>query len=53
VRGPKKKKGGEEAKIESTDIINIFKDRTDPVITEIDEYPIYVQELSYGGNTFH
>ena len=44
---------GEEAKIESTDIINIFKDRTDPVITEIDEYPIYVQELSYGGNTFH
>jgi hypothetical protein len=25
VRGPKKKKGDTEAKIESTDIINIFK----------------------------
>jgi hypothetical protein len=43
VRGPKKKKGDTEAKVESTDIINIFKDRTDPVITNIRDYPLYVQ----------
>lgn len=53
VRGPKKKKGESEAKIESTDIINIFKERADPQIKDIREYPIYVQELSYGNNTCH
>lgn len=53
MRGPKKKKGESEAKIESTDIVNIFKDRADPVIKDIREYPIYVQELSFGGHTIH
>ena len=55
MRGPKKKKGGGggEGVIESTDIVNIFKDRADPEITYIQHYPIYVQELSLGTHTFH
>jgi hypothetical protein len=33
VRGPKKKKGGAKSEApESSDIVNIFKDRPDPVI---------------------
>jgi hypothetical protein len=28
---------------ESTDIINIFKERADPEIKSIEQYPIYVQ----------
>ena len=43
VRGPKKKKGEAETKIESTDIVNIFKERTDPVLRDVREYPIFVQ----------
>lgn len=43
MRGPKKKGGQAEIKIESTDIINIFKDRQDPEPVDIKEYPIYVQ----------
>lgn len=42
ARGPKKK-GQAEIKIESTDIINIFKDREDPEPLHIKTYPIYVQ----------
>jgi hypothetical protein len=53
VRGPKKKKGETESKIESTDIVNIFKERADPAIRDIREYPLYVQELSFGGHTVH
>jgi len=43
TRGPKKKKGDTEVVSESNDIINIFKDRTDPVLKDIREYPIFVQ----------
>ena len=41
LRGAKKGKGkSEETKIEATtDVINIFKDRTDPEIKPISEYP--------------
>ena len=53
VRGPKKKKGEVETKIESTDIVNIFKDRTDPEPRPIQEYPIYVQEISRGAYSVH
>ena len=35
VRGPKKKKGEAEMKIESTDIVNIFKEKSDPEIMEV------------------
>jgi hypothetical protein len=52
VRGPKKKKDS-EVRIESTDIVNIFKDRADPEITDIREYPVYVQELSRGTFSIH
>lgn len=53
VRGPKKKKGESVAKIESTDIVNIFKEREDPQISDIKNYPIYVQELSRGYHSVH
>ena len=44
VRGPKKKKGGDVKVVaESSDIVNIFKEREDPEIKDITEYPIYVQ----------
>ena len=53
MRGPKKKKADTESKIESTDIVNIFKERVDPQIKDIREYPLYVQELSFGGYNVH
>lgn len=49
LRGPKKGKGGgkaEEVKIElSSDIINIFKDRSDPEVKPISEYPPWIHRL--------
>lgn len=42
IRGPKKKKEA-ELKIESNDIVNIFKNREDPEPQHIKEYPLYVQ----------
>ena len=53
MRGPKKKGGQAEVKIESTDIINIFKDREDPEPVEITQYPIYVQEMGKGDLSIH
>ena len=54
VRGPKKKKGGDvKQQAESTDIVNIFKERQDPEINDISEYPIYVKELSRGSFSVH
>ena len=46
VRGPKKKKGGavSEGPI-SSDIVNIWKDRTDPQIVATDKYPGYLADL--------
>lgn len=39
VRAPKKKKGAEPAPPTIKDIVNIFKDRTDPVVYPSDMYP--------------
>lgn len=40
VRGPKKKKGASKSEApESSDIVNIFKDRPDPEIHSTDRYP--------------
>ena len=39
IRGPKKKKGGEIAPPISKDIVNIWKDRSDPLIYPSDMYP--------------
>ena len=45
TRGAKKKKGGTgDSKPESSDIVNIWKDRTDPVIRPIEDYPKFVTE---------
>jgi len=51
MRGPKKKK--DDAVIETTDIVNIFKDRADPEPQPLSEYPIYVQEFALGDNTIY
>ena len=46
LRGPKKKKGaGGPAAPESSDIVNIFKERKDPLIYPSDMYPPYVMSL--------
>jgi len=46
LRGAKKKKGPDgPAEAESNDIINILKDKTDPEIKPIDEYPVWLVEL--------
>ena len=44
--GAKKKKGGaaDVKMAASTDIVNIWKDRSDPVIRPLDEYPAFVAE---------
>jgi Mitochondrial ribosomal protein L37 len=49
MRGAKKGKGkGEEVKIEATtDIINIFKDRTDPELKPASEYPEWLFPMVY------
>ena len=47
VRGGKKKKGGpvtSEGPL-TNDIVNIWKDRPDPIIRPTEEYPVYVAEL--------
>ena len=45
IRGGKKKKGASaDTKTDSTDIVNIWKDRPDPVIRPLDEYPKFVAE---------
>jgi hypothetical protein len=46
VRGPKKKKGGKaDAGPISTDIVNIFKGRSDPLIYPSEMYPPWVMGL--------
>jgi large subunit ribosomal protein L54 len=49
LRGAKKGKGkGEEVKIEATtDVINIFKDRTDPELKPREEYPAWLFPMVY------
>ena len=45
ARAPKK--GKQEAQVAiSNDLINIFKDRQDPEIKSIDEYPVWLLELA-------
>ena len=45
VRGPKKKKGGEIAPPISKDIVNIWKDRNDPLIYPSDMYPPWLMQM--------
>ena len=48
VRGPKKKKGGAGAGSDApltNDIVNIWKDRKDPVIVASDKYPPWLMDL--------
>lgn len=46
LRGPKKKKGpGKVEAPESSDIVNIFKDRPDPAIHPTDRYPPWLMRL--------
>lgn len=46
MRGPKKKKGPEKSSIpDNTDIVNIFKDRKDPIIYSSDRYPPWLFNL--------
>ncbi|KAL4442259.1 hypothetical protein ABPG74_005600 [Tetrahymena malaccensis] len=47
IRGPKKKKGGAggPAEITSEDVINIWKERTDPELNPINTYPIWLSHL--------
>lgn len=49
LRGAKKGKGkGEEVKIEATtDIVNIYKDKTDPEILPKSEYPSWLFPMAY------
>ena len=47
TRGGKKKKGGGgEAGPLTNDIVNIFKDRKDPIIRETEAYPKYLLEMT-------
>ena len=49
ARGPKKAKPKEEATGESTtDVINIFKDKSDPEVKPLSEYPAWLGELLQG-----
>ena len=46
VRGPKKKKGPAKSEApESSDIVNIFKDRPDPVIYATERYPPWLMKM--------
>jgi hypothetical protein len=45
LRAPKKKKGAKAATPTSSDIVNIFKDRKDPLIYPSDMYPPWVMGL--------
>jgi hypothetical protein len=38
---------------ESSDIVNIFKERSDPEIHNVTTYPIYVQQFSRGDYSVH
>lgn len=44
LRGPKKAKA--ESVPLSDDLINVWKDRKDPEIKDIDEYPVWLLELA-------
>ncbi len=46
IRGPKKKKGQAKSEApESSDIVNIFKDRPDAVIHATDKYPPWLMNM--------
>ena len=45
IRGPKKKKGGEAAAPDCKDIINIYKERSDPVVYPSDMYPPWLMPM--------
>jgi hypothetical protein len=46
IRGPKKKKGPSKSEApESSDIVNIFKDRPDPEIHASDRYPPWLMRM--------
>ncbi len=46
IRGPKKKKGASKVDApDSSDIVNIFKDRPDPAIHPIEMYPPWLMRL--------
>jgi hypothetical protein len=46
VRGPKKKKGPAKSEApESSDIVNIFKDRPEPEINPTDRYPPWLLRM--------
>ena len=45
MRAPKKKKGGVVEAPTNKDLINIWKDRQDPLIYPSDVYPPYVMDL--------
>jgi hypothetical protein len=46
IRGPKKKKGAAKSEApESSDIVNIFKDRPDAEIYPTDRYPPWLMKL--------
>ena len=45
TRGSKKKKVAKEEGPLSNDIVNIFKDRPDPVIREMEAYPKYLPDF--------
>lgn len=47
LRGPKKGKAEEQSIIVS-DVINIFKDRTDPEVKGLSEYPPWVSDIAQG-----
>ena len=49
MRGPKKAKGAEEiAGDTTTDVINIFKDKKDPEIKHMSEYPAWLADVLKG-----
>jgi len=51
-RGAKKKKE-ESVAAETNDIINIFKEKTDPELKSMAEYPPWLTELSVNRKNFH
>ena len=45
IRGPKKKGGADSGPVAVTDIVNIFKERKDPVIVASHLYPPYLMDM--------
>jgi hypothetical protein len=45
IRSPKKKKGGAPEAPTIKDLVNIWKDRSDPLIYPSDVYPPYVMKM--------